>query len=72
MKDYWKGCENSFIRKHMLKEHHDKVHEARFEWKVLRKFDKPLQRQLTEAINIESKSAAENLNSKKKSLTVRT
>ena len=45
-----KQCKNSFMLKHIQKEHQEKPHEVKFEWGVLNKFPKPLERQLSEAI----------------------
>ena len=40
------------------------THDTSFSWKVSSKFRKPLERQLTESVNIARASSQENLNSK--------
>ena len=62
--DFRNNCEKSFMRKHALKEHPQNKHEVNFKWKVLRKFKKPLQRQLFEANRINSFANNVILNSK--------
>ena len=55
---------NSFMYKHMTSEHKNNVQDVEFEFKVERKFRKPLQRQLFEAKCIEKTPATSSLNSK--------
>ena len=55
---------NSFLYKHINKEHKDNPHNVKFDWGVCGKFAKPLYRQLNEAININSESMGDILNSK--------
>ena len=50
--------------KHINKEHEGNKAGVEFSWKVLRKHNKPLQRQLHEAVRIKNKTEEENLNSK--------
>ena len=57
-------CRNSFMYKHIMKEHKDQQHEVQFEWGINGKFVKPLERQLNEALCIEKTSMKESLNSK--------
>ena len=40
--------------KHIQKEHQERPHEVKFEWGVLSKFPKALERQLSEALFIEN------------------
>ena len=56
-------CETNFMYKHKLSEHEENE-DVRFRWEVTGKFQKPMQRQLFEALRIENKTEAENLNSK--------
>ena len=56
--------EKSFMYKHALKEHNGNTDRFVFDWKVLGKFQKPLSRQLAEAIEIDSKAKEVSLNSK--------
>ena len=67
-REHYKAMKNqekhSFMYKHMMKEHGDDVTNVEFDWKVLSKHQKPLQRQLAEAIQIDKKSPEVNLNSK--------
>ena len=67
-KEHYKALANqdkhSFMYKHVTKEHNGNVENVNFDWKVLSKHKKPLQRQLAEAINIDKKSPDVNLNSK--------
>ena len=62
--DLKNNSDKSFMKKHILKEHRDNKHEVNFKWKVLRKFKKPLQRQLYEACKINSLAENVILNSK--------
>ena len=50
--------------KHISKEHDSNVENVNFDWKVISKHKKPLQRQLAEAIRIDKKTPEVNLNSK--------
>ena len=51
--------------KHMQNEHNNlESEECNFKWKVMAKFRKPMQRQLSEAINIENTKSEELLNLK--------
>ena len=51
--------------KHIQKEHKDeKSHDISFKWTVSSKFIKPLERQMTEAVNIAKAPPDESLNSK--------
>ena len=50
--------------KHVAKQHNGNGENVDFDWKVLSKHKKPLQRQLAEAIKIDKKSPEVNLNSK--------
>ena len=59
-----KECKHSFMHKHILKEHDGNTHGIEFEWGVVGKFVKPLERQLNEAISIEQTPIENNLNSK--------
>ena len=67
-KEHQKDCEqknkNSWMLKHIMLEHGGQKEGVKFSWRVLRKHDKPLQRQLHEAVRINNKSEDENLNSK--------
>ena len=58
-------CRNSFMYRHIMKEHKENVHDVHFEWGIIGKFVKPLERQLNEAICIEKTTMRESLNSKK-------
>ena len=51
-----KRSSTSFMHKHIVSEHAGNIEDVRFDWKVLGKFQNPLQRQLNEVINIEDKS----------------
>ena len=55
---------NSFIYKHVLSEHNGETKNIVFDWKVLNKFQKPLSRQLKEALYIENKDKCVNINLK--------
>ena len=55
---------NSFIYKHVLSEHDGETKNIVFDWKVLNKFQKPLSRQLKEALYIENKDKCVNINLK--------
>ena len=55
---------NSWMLKHIANEHEGKKENVEFSWKVLQKHNKPLQRQIHEAVRIKNKSSEENLNSK--------
>ena len=50
--------------KHVNTEHGGQCENIKFAWKVLRKHNKPLQRQLHEAVNISKKDPFKHLNSK--------
>ena len=50
--------------KHILNEHEGKSHGVNFEWGIVGKFVKPLERQLSEAICIEKTPMQESLNTK--------
>ena len=67
-KEHYKALEHqdkhSFMYKHMMKEHGNDLNNVEFDWKVVSKHQKPLQRQLAEAIKIDKKSSEVNLNSK--------
>ena len=52
------------MHKHIVSDHAGNIEDVTFDWKVLGKFQKPLQRQLDEAINIEGNSKESSLNSK--------
>ena len=56
--------EQSFMYKHVMKEHAGDVANVKFKFQVEKKFKKPLQRQLFEAKCIDRTPALENLNSK--------
>ena len=55
---------NSFMHKHIIKDHGGIAENVEFDWKVLSKHKKPLERQLAEAIQIDRKPRNVNLNSK--------
>ena len=57
-------CKNNFMYRHIQEEHEGNIKNAEFEWGICGKFVKPVERQLSEAINIERASIAECLNSK--------
>ena len=67
-KEHVKGLESNkkdnWMVRHIEKEHKDNEKEVKFTWRVLRKHNKALQRQLHEAVAIANKSDEENLNSK--------
>ena len=67
-KEHYKAFANqdkhSFMHKHVSKEHADNVEKVTFDWEVISKHKKPLQRQLAEAVKINKKSQEVNLNSK--------
>ena len=48
--------------KHVLKEHKGNTDGIVFDWKVWRKFQKPLSRQIAEAIRFDNKTNEANLN----------
>ena len=52
------------MKKHIDKEHEGNKDDIEFAWKVLLKHNKPLQRQLHEAVKIKNRKPNENLNSK--------
>ena len=52
------------MHKHIQKEHEGKHNEVTFRWNVIGQFQKPLSRQLYEAICIDKKAEDVNLNSK--------
>ena len=56
--------QNSWMVKHISREHEGNKAGVEFSWKVVRKHNKPLQRQLHEAVRIKNKEENENLNSK--------
>ena len=55
---------NSWMYKHIEKEHNGKTDEADFKWKVIGSFKKPMLRQLSEAIEIDNTEDEECLNLK--------
>ena len=57
-------AETSFMLRHIRKEHENNAENVKFKWKVLKKFQRPLQRQLYESQKISSKSRNMILNSK--------
>ena len=67
-KEHYNGLKmndkNNWMMKHITNEHDGKKDEVEFSWKVLRKHNKPLQRQLHEAVRIKNKHPEEILNSK--------
>ena len=64
IKDFKNNYETSFMLKHVNKEHNGHKEHVKFPFKVLRKHKKPLERQLDEAVNMNRKKPAENLNTK--------
>ena len=62
--EYNKNNENSWMIKHVNKEHEGNKENVKFTWKVLKKHMKPLERQVSEAVNISNKKDGETLNSK--------
>ena len=52
--------------KHINREHEGNNNEVKFSWQVIKKHNKPLQRQLHEAVKINNKKHEESLNSKNK------
>ena len=57
--------EKSWMLKHIKKEHeNENPQDIKFSWKISQKFRKPLERQLTEAVNIANAPIDESLNSK--------
>ena len=60
-----KKKETSWMNKHIVRDHEGEEGQVEFGWKVTGKFKRPLQRQVSEAYNINKKKAVENLNSKK-------
>ena len=67
-KEHVRGLEksdpNNWMMKHVNKDHNGNKDEAEFDWKVLKKHRKPIQRQLQEAVRIQNKTEEETLNSK--------
>ena len=61
----------SWMKNHIDDEHEGKSEEVNFSWKVLKKHNKPLQRQLHEAVRIKNKTEEESLNSKSEYLSQR-
>ena len=61
---YLKRNDQSFMYKHVKNEHGGNVTDVKFKFQVIKKFQKPLQRQLYEAKCIEKTPMHENLNSK--------
>ena len=64
VKLYEKGSDNSFIYKHVKTDHKEDAKDVKFQFRVERKFRKPLERQLYEAKVIEKVPQHESLNSK--------
>ena len=62
--DFKNKNQRSWMWKHVEKEHEENTEEVKFSFKVLKKHNKPLQRQIHEAVNISKKKPQENLNSK--------
>ena len=62
--DLRNGNPNSFMKKHIDKDHAGNEDGVEFGWKVIKKNRKAIERQLTEAVNIKHKASNENLNSK--------
>ena len=67
--EHYKDCENksknSWMYKHMKNEHDNLTRqECEFRWTVVKKFKKPMQRQLSEAISIDSENSEHLLNLK--------
>ena len=58
-------CRTSFMHKHILEEHNNQPCGVEFEWGIVGKFVKPLERQLSEALCIEETPMHESLNSRK-------
>ena len=56
--------ENSWMYKHIEREHSGKMEEADFDFKVIKTFKKPMLRQLSEAVNIQNTKDEECLNLK--------
>ena len=56
--------EKSFMNKHVMKDHEGNPTGVTFDWKIKGNHQKPLRRQLLEAILIDNKSKDVNLNSK--------
>ena len=56
--------DKNFMNKHIMEAHAGNVQEVVFDWKIIGQYQKPLSRQLAEAINIDKKSKEESLNSK--------
>ena len=65
LRDLKKKKSTSWMNKHIINEHEGKEENAKFEWKITGKYDKPLPRQISEALAIDKKSTKENLNSKR-------
>ena len=55
---------SSWMWKHVVNEHNSDPSNITFSWKVTKKCNKPLQRQLCEAVKINRKKKDENLNTK--------
>ena len=53
------------MHKHILEEHNNQPYGVEFEWGIVGKFVKPLERQLSEALCIEETPMHESLNSRK-------
>ena len=62
--EYNRNNENNWMIKHVNNDHEGKKENVQFIWKVLKKHRKPLERQISEAVNISKKKEDENLNSK--------
>ena len=62
--DFMKNYEKSWMLKHVIKEHDGIKENVKFTWKVVKKHMKPLERQVSEAVNISNKKDGETLNSK--------
>ena len=62
--DFMKNYEKSWMLKHVIKEHDGIKENVKFTWKVMKKHTKPLERQVSEAVNINNKNENENLNSR--------
>ena len=64
IRDYENNLESSWMLKHVNKDHDGDKDNVKFSFKVLKKHTKPLERQLDEAVNINNKKPAENINTK--------
>ena len=70
-KDFTNNSKHSWMLKHIQSEHRNiKSNECDFKWQVMSKFRKPMQRQISEAINIENSNASELLNLKMSTLEI--